>query len=135
MNKFFAINPDAEYRISHPETMELPEDERPVFIIRPLTAKDAATLEDNVAETSVGGGEGSTMRLKSGTSVLNALKKGLKGWENFKLSADKEVPWRDNNGAPHSDNFNYLPAHWRRWIAEKILEGKGLTEEESKNSD
>ena len=136
MNKCFAIDPKSEYRFYPEDVKELPDDDRPYFVISPLTARDAASVEDNLAETSIRKkGEDSTMRLKSGSTVLDTLKKGLRGWGNFNLPSGEPAPWRDNKGVPRPENFDYIPAKWRREIAEAITEGTGLSEQEGKNSD
>lgn len=142
MNICFAIDPKKKYRFHPKEIKELMESgkledkDAPYFIIQPLTARDAANNEDSISETSIKGkGEDTTMRLKSGSSTLNILLSGLKGWGNFRDVDGNELPWRDNGeSSPRPDNLDYIPAGWRREIAEAIQEGKGMSEHEVKNS-
>ena len=143
MNQNYAIDPNQEYRFYPAEIRDaisaekMLQDDAPYFIVKPLTASEAASVEDNLAETSIKTkGAASTMRLKSGSTVLDTLKKGLLGWGNFKLPSGEAAPWRDNGkSSPRNENFNYISAKWRREIAEAITEATNLSEQAEKNSD
>ena len=142
MNKFFAIDPNKQYRVYPKEVMaaidkgEVEKDDAPYFIIQPMKASVAAKVEDNLSETKLSSkGQDNTMLLKSGTSVLDTLKTGLKGWGNFYVSEGVEAVFRENAGYPKSECIDAIPSPWRREIADAIQEGKGLTEHEVKNSD
>ena len=63
---------------------ELPPEEQTVFLIRPLTAKQTADIQDRLTETTLGEDAKSKMRIYSGSQQLKVLQEGLKGWENLK---------------------------------------------------
>ncbi|QPJ61701.1 MAG: hypothetical protein G3M70_07300 [Candidatus Nitronauta litoralis] len=112
----------------------LPTEDQTIFLLKPLSAKDAASMQDNVTQTKLGGNDGDTvMLMQSGTQALNALKKGLAGWENFKDAHGKEIEFRHNNGAPRPEMFDLIPAKVRQELANVIIEGCDISGETEKN--
>lgn len=129
-----AIDPKATIRYVPKCERDLPVETQTVFLLRPLTARDAARMQDDIAEVMTGKkSENSTMKINSGSNVLRALELGLAGWENFKTNDGKDVEWRENNGKPRPEMFDCLPADIRRELAEVIIEGRDLTESSAKN--
>ncbi len=137
MNRIIAIDPEAVHRYIPKMARTWPVEDQPVFLIKALKAKEAAKIQDGLADIVPEGNNKdlSTMRIYSGSSILNALVAGLSGWENFKLSNGEDAPWRDNNGTPRAENFDYIPSDIRKELAEQITEGTFLTEQDEKNSE
>ena len=132
----FAVDPDKIHRYVPKEARKLPVEEQPVFLIKILKAKDAAVIEDkSIIADLAKDDEVSNMRFFSGTTIIRTLKEGLKGWENFKLPDGTEAPWRENNGNPKPENFDFIPNKLRKELAEAISIGSFLDEDTEKNSD
>ncbi len=112
---------------------ELPEEKQTVFMLSILKASDAARMEDSLTETSLGGKKENKMRIRSGSKVLDALRGGLKGFRNFRGADGNEIAWRENAGTPHKDVIDAIPPKIRRELAEFIIEGSELSEDEEKN--
>ncbi len=137
MKRIIAIDPEAIHRYIPKVARKWPEKDRPVFLIKVLSAKEAAKLEDGMSDAVVNkkNRDDTTVRIYGGTAVLKALEVGLKGWENFKTANGEDAPWRENNGNPRQENFDFIPVKIRSELAEAITEGTFLTEQEEKNSE
>lgn len=96
-----------------------PKKEQTVFHVRFLTAKEQADLRDRVYNVS-GFGEKRSEKFLSGTIALEALRIGLKGWENFNFDDGEPIPFTE-------DNFSCIPPRERDEIANYI---RGIPEEE-----
>lgn len=129
-----AIDPKATIRYVPKCDRELPPAEKTIFLLHPLTARDAARMQDGIAEyVTEKKTNDQTMRILSGSQTLRALELGLAGWENFKTADGLDVEWRENNGKPRPEMFDCIPADIRRELAEVIIEGRDLTESAAKN--
>jgi hypothetical protein len=128
----YAIDPGETIRYIPKCDRELPTEEQVIFLYRPLTAKEAADIQDRLTETTLGGKAESTMRIYSGSQQLKALQSGMKGWENFKDKKGKAIEWRDNNGTPRNENFDRIPADVRQELAQVIIEGGEVSEKDAK---
>ena len=136
MRGIFAIDPAAEIRHIPKAARDLSVEDQPVFILKPLSARESARIQDGAIESTVGGKGGeTTMRVMSGGSALKALASGLTGWENFKTPDGTLVEFLHNNGKPHPENLDRIPSAIRRELAEVITEGAEMDEEAEKNSD
>ena len=133
MPKILAIDPSKKYEYVPEGERDMEVPEQTVFFLSMPTAREAASLQDDTVESTLG--DQSVMRVKSGTSILTALKSGLKGWKNFKDCNGKDVQWRDNNGNPRPEMFDFIPPELRRELAEVITSGVGLDKVQEKNSD
>lgn len=69
---------------------KVPEEEKTVFKVKMLTAREGAELRDDLYNVS-GSGKEREEKLKSGTIELKALRKGIKGWENFQDDDGEEI--------------------------------------------
>jgi hypothetical protein len=109
---------------------ELPEEQRTVFSLRVLTAKQLAELEDRAVRSDPAG----NLEYRTGTSTLQILKMGVTGWKNFRGADGSEIQFRENNGNPRDENWDLLRPEWRRELANAVTEQNRLSEEERKNS-
>lgn len=125
-----AVDPDKVVPYVLIEDRKLPVEQQTRFLCKFLSAREDAQIQDNVVR---GNTDEKSMQVKSGSTVLETLRKGLRGWENFKDQNGNDVPWRENNGTPRDENFNHLKPHWRREIANFITEQNTLKAEEIKN--
>lgn len=132
MSKIIAIDPEKKYKYVPKCERDLDPKDQTVFFLNMPTARSAANLQDNITESTLASDQ-AIMRVKSGSSVLSALKVGLRGWENFKDSQGHDVEWRENNGNPRPEMFDAIPPDLRRELAEVITTGIGLDEEQEKN--
>ncbi|MDD5762175.1 MAG: hypothetical protein PHP88_06650 [bacterium] len=124
-----AVDPNKSWEYVLLVDRELPPEQQTVFELKVLTARDLASIQDG---STTGNVDGSLM-FKSGTQTLRILDLGVSGWRNFKNESGAEVPFRDNNGKPRSENWDVLRPEWRRELANAITEQNRLTEEERKN--
>ena len=129
-----AIDPDQVRDFVPERFLKLPKEKQPVFHIKILSAREAAELENNAVNTTTQN-DRQVIRIMGGTMTLKALEKGCKGWTNWNYSNGKPALFRENNGKPRPDTFDCLPMDLRQEIAQAITRGKGLTEQEAKNSD
>lgn len=132
-----AITPNSTFDYVLKLDRDKPEDERTRFKLRSLTAAEQAKVEDQSASLS---GE-NEIRVRSGSTVLEALKMALVGWEGFKDQQGNDVPFRSTtrkvNGVDvvQGDvaNLDWLAPEWRRELAEAITARGRLTEEDRGN--
>lgn len=103
-----------------------------IFKLKVLTARELAEIEDSVSSFFSGKGE-VELRIRPGTEILQILKRGLRGWENFKDDKGNNIPFRENNAVPREDNFDRIRPEWRRELANAITEMLTMSEEEEKN--
>ncbi len=131
MSKIIAIDPEKKYNYIPECERDLESADQTIFHLSMPKAKEAANLQDNITESTLG--DQAVMRVKSGSSVLSALQVGLRGWENFKDAKGQPILWRDNNGKPRPEMFDVIPPKIRQELAEVITSGIGLDEEQEKN--
>lgn len=80
-----AIDPREPFPYVLEEDRALPEDspERTVWMLRALTSRESAMVEDGVAETREEEGGGELVRFRQGSTRQAILRLGLQGWKNF----------------------------------------------------
>lgn len=98
---------------------KLPETEQTKFLVRFTTAKEQADLRDMMYSVK-GFGDKRNERFLSGTIALEALRIGLKGWENFNYEDGSAILYNE-------DNFSCIPPIERDEIASYI---RGIPEGE-----
>lgn len=127
-----AVDPEKTFDYILKRERSLPIEQQTIFHLKVLTARELAGIEDNVSRINTADG---SMTVKTGSTILDTLKKGLRGWENFKDAQGNAVLYRENNGVPRDDNFDRLLPADRRELANAITEQNRLTEEQIKNSE
>jgi hypothetical protein len=135
----YAVDIDKELRYVLEEDRELPDGDagKPVFLIKGLSAEEAALIDDELAVT---GREGKgrkrkkqqEMKWRIGSSIIKILDAGLLGWQNFRTKDGKEIPWDETK---RKRNYNYLPEAARAEIADAIRNISDVSEEERENLD
>jgi len=129
-----AIDTQSTFRYVPKCDRDLPEEEQTVFVLRYMDARQAAKMEDQAVEGAVSGkGTDTALKFRSGSKVLQALEHGLRGWENFRDAQGNEIPFRENNGKPRPECFDAIPPSVRRELANVIIDGSEMTEDEEKN--
>jgi len=121
-----AVDPHRSVRYVLKEDRELPEDQQTVFLLRALSARELAQVEDGMSVVTPGG----DVRIATGSQSLRTLDLGLTGWENFLTPDGKLVPF---DGNAKASNWDYLRPSWRRELSNAILDQTRLTEAERKN--
>ena len=104
-----------------------PVKDQVIWKIKYLDVKTHALITDAIY-SATGFGKKREEQLKAGTQTLEILRKGLKGWENFKYPDGKDVPWDEfpSGGttqvvnAAMDKNLDRIPPETRDEIAEKI---------------
>jgi hypothetical protein len=116
------------------DDLELPAAEQTVFLLRPLKSKELARLEDNMAE-STPRKKGGTLRIKTGTHVVDTLSLGLAGVRNF---GGKDIILADC--ANDRDRrlcleglIDAIPPRIRRELADEITGDVEVSKGEEKN--
>jgi hypothetical protein len=130
-----AVNPDEEKKYIVKDERDLEPKEQTIFKVKTLSVTEAANLQDNAAHVVYGKskGEDTKMAISSGSQALEALRKGLVGWENFYGSDGKEVEFKSKNGKAFNASLSLIPQKYRLEIANFIIEGNNLDEEDTKN--
>lgn len=131
-----AIDPSKPWRYVLQCDLPCDADSRTVWLLRPLTVGQYAKLQDSIAAVDR---ESGTVRVTSGTQVIEALRLGLAGVERFNDAAGKEVPFTTKFNKTHSldivtdDFLNRLHPDWRDELARAITEHNTLSEDDRKN--
>jgi hypothetical protein len=138
-----ALDPASTRRYVLRDERGLPPEEQSVFLLRTLSVRELAQIEDRAAGVSHGGEDGEQMiAVRSGSTRLEALRFGLVGWERVFDSKGGEVPFRGTkqkrNGVdfvqPDDETLGRIPPKYRLELAEEITEGSRLTQAERGNS-
>lgn len=114
----------------------LPEDQRTIWSLRPLTVSQYAKLQDSIAAVDR---EAGTVRVTSGTQAVEALRLGLAGVERFFGWDGKPVLFASKFSKTLSmeivtdDFLNRLHPDWRDELARAITEHNQLSEDDRKN--
>ncbi len=104
-----------------------PVEDQVIWKTKFLDVKTHALITDAIYSAK-GFGKKREEQLKAGTQTLEILRKGLKGWENFKYPNGKDVPWdaipsgatTQVINAAMDKNLDRVPPETRDEIAEKI---------------
>lgn len=126
-----AVDPNKIVPYVLKEDRHLPPDQQTIWKTKILTARQHAHLQDYAVQAN---STDSSMFVKSGSTVLETIKMGLYGWENFKDENGKEVEWRIKDGIPLDENFDRMQPRWRQEISKFISERNTLSAEQIKNS-
>lgn len=132
-----AITPNSTFEYVLKVDRDLPEEERTLFRLRALSAAEQAKVEDQTASLS----REDEIRVRSGSTILEALRLGLVGWEGFRDENGNEVPFRSTKRkvagveVPQCDpaNLDWLLPEWRRELVEAITARGKLTEDDRGN--
>lgn len=110
--------------------LALPVEQRTVFIIRTLSARENADIDDMVQVLPNG-----KAHMPIGQKVLSTLRIGLKGWRNFRDGSGKEVPFAPpEQGMCAWENIDRLANEQRYELCNLIEGANSLSEDERKNS-
>lgn len=122
-----AVDPTRTVRYVLAQDRQLDLADQTVFLLRPLTAREFATIEDAMSTVTPSG----EVRVATGSQTLRTLEVGLTGWENFKTPDGVQVPFRH----PQTQviQYEYLRPDWRRELANEILGLTRVTDTERKN--
>jgi len=117
----------ALYREKKNGTYIIPKEFWPVFSIRSLNGVELDELEDTVGFTVLKADDPNYREFhgRSGTRRLEVLRKGLKGWKNFRDDTGKIVAYEEGDAG-----IAKLPLAIRQDLQEAIMERMTLTEEE-----
>jgi len=135
MGHVFGIKPDEVVRYHLKETLDLPEEERPVFLIKPLNVEEHAAIQDELFE-SKGFGKKRQEKFNIGKQGWFALRKGLKGFENFKYPDGTPIEWETPQGNTQEKNrimdrnLNKIHPKHRAELADEIRGESTLGEDE-----
>lgn len=117
----------------------LPPERQSVFLLRPLTNKTRAQIQNLVQLHA----DGRTSPLL-GSMRRAALKAGLVGWENFADADGKAVPFQTEKGSrlfhgvdvvnpPTDETLEWLSPEDEVELANAIINGATLDEDDAKN--
>ena len=126
------INPAQERAFICEEDSNLAEENQTRFAIRSLSASERSQIEDN-AISQDGSGE---QRLRTGSMLLASLHLGLMGWDNFPPGGPERVFRSKGKGLSRKvseKTLSAIPPDVRQELAQAILSGSHLTEEQSGN--
>jgi len=124
--KMKAINPNAthEYTCKCDKSVE---DEKTVFVVKYLTVAQNAHIRDELYSVR-GIAQKREERILAGTSEMEVLRLGLKGWKNFQDElTGEEVHFDDKD---MSKNLDRIPPEARSELADHIRGESTLSEGE-----
>ena len=123
-------DPKATYSYIAEEDRKLPQEEQTFFMLRRLTRREYADLEDGLIEYRDSG----VSTVRTGTKMIKALKAGLRGWSNLRNGNGQEVSFKaESTGEPSDETLDYLSQDISRELMFQILSGSRLSPEQIKN--
>lgn len=122
-----ALNPKATHEYVCKEDKKLDENDQTVFVVKYLSIEQSANIRDNMYQVD-GSMKNRKERILAGTSELEVLKLGLKGWKNFRdeLTGEK-VDFDDKN---IMEMIGRIPPAARTELADHIRGESTLSEGE-----
>lgn len=112
---------------------ELPADRQTVFLIRPLTSREYARIDDKLrfSKDEIVINEKPVRVLENlNDTVIEKLLCGLVGWKNFKYATGAECPFNDTE---REHNLDHLSPIHRMELASAIDDLSKLSEGDVKN--
>jgi hypothetical protein len=123
IRKFTAIRPSETFVYVPIVFRDMPEEQRPKFILKPISGEDALRFADSMrGEVTVEEGK-AQVSVKRGEYTINVVRKGLSGWENYYDCNGKNISFS-------RDAFENLPLALMEELSDIITSRSGLTEEE-----
>lgn len=125
-----ALDPKSTFTYVLTDDRGLPESGQTRFELRGLTVSEEAAVSDSMILAQSGMDE---LSFRAGTHQLTVLRKGLRGWDNFKDSEGEDILFDRQKGHPTcvTDECldRLLPKH-RQEIMNAILERGSVSTEE-----
>lgn len=122
-------DPKSTYEYITKADQALDPAEQTVFLLRPLTARQAAEIEDHLVELR----DAQTTGVRTGTQTLTALRHGLRGWRNLLGEQLQPLPFvAGPGGEPTEEMLDLLPPVVRKELAAQILKTASLTDDQVK---
>ena len=114
--------------------LALPENERTVFLLKPLTARQRMQMQDRLRHEMVtvpikGENKDLFLPMNSGEVAIEKLLLALVGWRNFHYPEGAELPF----DAVRENNLQYLEDEWILELAAAVDDMDKLTEAQAKN--
>lgn len=109
---------------------KLPDDEQSVFLLKRLSAREEANIQDRLT-SRVQKGKDVETTINSGTYILQTLKAGLVGWS--KVYNDEGIVLFDADSKKKEAMIDYLPSEVRDELFSAIRQQVEVTEEEEGN--
>lgn len=106
---------------------DLDKKEQTLFFIKPLTARQFATVQDAM---KISGDDKRFSIDNIGTYTLDILQMGLVGWDNFLDIEGKPVKWNEKN---MDKNIDRIPADARFELSTQVMDSSNLKETQSLN--
>lgn len=120
-----AVDPAKVVRYVLRAERELPPEQQTVFLLKALTARETADVEDALFfQTAIG-----TM-VRNGSQRLRILGLGVVGWENFPDSQGRPVPFNTQDKAA---NWDRIAPEYQTELANAIMEANRLNAADRKN--
>jgi len=135
MGKLFGVK--AGSVVEYVAKVERGDPEPIIWILRPLTSKESADIQNSLFH-SKGFGKQRQEQFLTGTQVVLVLRKGLVGWSNFKYEDGSDVVWEDPNVEKTEEgrdrimdrNLDCIPAGIRQELSDEIRGEAELGEDE-----
>lgn len=124
IRRFTAIRPEELFRYTPKVFREIPDDLRPVFILRPISGEDTLKLSDKMSgEIEFEKDSGSSrVTMHKGEFIASVCRRGIVGWENFYDAK--------GNIVPYANSIDILPRRLLEELADAVLDFAQLSEEE-----
>jgi len=106
------------------------EEFRTTWKLKKCSLESYYAAQDSIIEMVLTESGETIQRIKSGSRERDTLLAGVIGWTNFKDDEGREIPYVEKSKL---NSLAYLEADDRRELANIILEGSFLTEEEKKS--
>jgi len=125
-----ALDPKSTFPYVLEDDRAMPEEDQTVFDLRGLTVAEEAAVSDSMILAHGGMDE---LSFRAGTHQLTVLRKGLRGWANFKGADGEAIPFKQSRGHPGcvtDESLDRLLPRHRQELSNAILERGSITEQE-----
>lgn len=126
LNGYMAIDIDSTFRFTPDAFKALPDDKRPVFILREPSGEEIAELDDKTGYVYRDFESGNTkMELRTGCHRFGLLKFCVTGWENYFDTNGKYIPFS-------KDEIKRLPVKLQTDLQKAISARRSISEDEKR---
>ena len=123
IRRFTAIRPEETFDYVPVVFRDLPQEQRPVFVLRPISGETALQFSDSMqGEVSVDNGK-ALVNIKRGEYTVQVVRQGLVSWKNYYDIDGRQVDHTKGN-------IQNLPIGLLEELCDVITSRSNLTKEE-----
>lgn len=115
----YAVDPNETREVTLDGDANLPEEERPVFLLRPLTTAEKKATATRFGRIEQGQGD-------AGETAFETVRFALAGWRRFRTRSGEDVPFRThgrtNRPMATDETLGRMPMGAVLELSKKVLE-------------